>query len=125
MLETYHELWEHDVMQAKEMSRVHNALDMFLSQNSAQTRTDITSKQFATLLKHMVFAYQHEFHSYQSREIQRFEQIFLGQDNNNYSITDLLHILESFVALAGHGLKLPKIVDKVIELTYMSIKSSD
>jgi hypothetical protein len=27
MLETYHELWEHDVLQGKEMSRVHCALD--------------------------------------------------------------------------------------------------
>jgi hypothetical protein len=96
-----------------------------LSQNSAQTRTDITSKQFATLLKHVVFAQEHGFHKYQSREIQRFEQIFVGHDSNNYSISDLLHILRSFVALDSHGLRLPKIVEKVIELTYQSIKSSD
>jgi|688.fasta_scaffold177334_1 hypothetical protein len=48
----------------------------------------------------------------------------MGTEGNNYSVTNLLNIYQSFL-LCNCFINKSKLVDKIVELTYECIKSND
>ena len=67
----------------------------------------------------------HNIYEYDSRTIQRLEQIFLlDTEHYTFSITDILLIFKAFDQLAEYWSP-EKMKQTIIKLTYESIKSSD
>ena len=125
MLSGYETLWESQVLTTKDFATVHRTCHAYLENYLHRTKRAVTGHQFAVLLSRIAGAKLNNVYEYDSRTIQRLEQIFLlDTEHYTFSITDILMIFKSFDQLAEYWSP-DKMKQTIIKLTYESIKSSD
>ena len=125
MLQGYETLWESQVLTTKDLASVHKTCHSYLENYLHRTKKSVTGHQFAVLVSQISKAKLQNVYEYDSKTIQRLEQIFLlDTENYTFSISDILLIFKAFDQLAEYWSP-EKMKQTIIKLTFECIKSSD